>query len=155
MGELELPQDFKEFLKLLRSHGVKYLLIGGYAVSYHGYVRPTGDMDIWILPEPENVARIIDALGDFGFGSTGLSPELFLAPRRIVRIAEVSRDEGGDARCAFAVQETFRHRSGRRCGACRGDGRRRHRRREHLCVLELIWRDPSPMSAFFGMVRGR
>jgi predicted nucleotidyltransferase len=86
MGELELPQDFKEFLKLLRSHGVKYLLIGGYAVSYHGYVRPTGDMDIWILPEPENVARIIDALGDFGFGSTGLSPELFLAPRRIVRI---------------------------------------------------------------------
>lgn len=44
----ELPSDFREFLKLLRSHGVKYLLIGGYAVIYHGYPRATGDMDIWI-----------------------------------------------------------------------------------------------------------
>lgn len=46
--DVELPQDFKEFLSLLRSNDVRYLLIGGYAVGYHGYPRATGDMDIWI-----------------------------------------------------------------------------------------------------------
>jgi hypothetical protein len=50
----ELPGDFKEFLSLLRSHGVEYLLIGGYAVIYHGFPRATGDMDIWIAVDSEN-----------------------------------------------------------------------------------------------------
>jgi hypothetical protein len=43
-----LATDFREFLKLLHDHEVKYLLIGGYAVNYHGYVRGTGDLDVWI-----------------------------------------------------------------------------------------------------------
>lgn len=42
-----LPRDFKEFLKLLNSNGVEYLLIGGYAVAIHGYVRATNDLDVW------------------------------------------------------------------------------------------------------------
>ena len=46
--EIELPDDFKEFLKLLNEHGVEYLLIGGYAVGYYGYPRATNDLDIWI-----------------------------------------------------------------------------------------------------------
>ncbi len=45
---IEFPKDFKEFLQLLNSKGVEYLVIGGYAVGYHGYPRATGDMDIWI-----------------------------------------------------------------------------------------------------------
>jgi hypothetical protein len=45
MDTINLPQDFKEFLKLLNAHRVKYLLIGGYAVAYHGYPRATADMD--------------------------------------------------------------------------------------------------------------
>ena len=48
MGTIKLTPDFKEFLKLLNSKRVEYLVIGGYAVGYHGYPRPTGDMDIWI-----------------------------------------------------------------------------------------------------------
>ena len=48
MAIIRLPPDFKEFLKLLKEHDVRYLLIGGYAVSYHGYIRATGDMDIWL-----------------------------------------------------------------------------------------------------------
>ncbi len=44
--EAELPLDFKEFLKLLNAKGVEYLLIGGYAVGYHGYPRATNDIDI-------------------------------------------------------------------------------------------------------------
>ena len=48
MAMIHLPPDFKEFLKLLNAHKVEYLLIGGYAVGYHGYPRATADMDIWI-----------------------------------------------------------------------------------------------------------
>ena len=48
MATINLPQDFKEFLKLLNAHRVRYLLIGGYAVAYHGYPRATADMDVWV-----------------------------------------------------------------------------------------------------------
>lgn len=48
MGKLQLPEDFREFLKLLNENQVEYLLIGGYAVAHHGYVRTTADMNVWI-----------------------------------------------------------------------------------------------------------
>ncbi len=51
MAKLRLPPDFSEFLKLLARHEVEYLLIGGYAVGFHGYVRTTLDMDVWIRVE--------------------------------------------------------------------------------------------------------
>ncbi|HEU4560856.1 MAG TPA: hypothetical protein VFS20_23595 [Longimicrobium sp.] len=86
---VELPKDFKEFLSLLRSHGVRYLLIGGYAVSYHGYPRATGDLDIWIAMEPQNADRIVDALREFGFDTPQLSPTLFLQDRSMVRLGNV------------------------------------------------------------------
>ncbi len=47
--EITLPPDFKEFLKLFNSHGCKYLLIGGYAVGYHGYPRATNDLDVVLI----------------------------------------------------------------------------------------------------------
>jgi hypothetical protein len=52
MGILRLADDFKEFLKLLNSNGVEYLLIGGYAVGIYGYVRATNDLDVWVR-EPQ------------------------------------------------------------------------------------------------------
>jgi len=52
MATIHLPPDFKEFLKLLNAKGVEYLLIGGYAVGYHGYPRATADMDIWVAVKP-------------------------------------------------------------------------------------------------------
>ena len=48
MGTSLLPSDFKDFLRLLNSKKVEYLLIGGYAVGYYGYSRATADIDIWI-----------------------------------------------------------------------------------------------------------
>ena len=63
----ELPKDFKEFLSLLRVHGVEYLLIGAYAVGYYGYPRATKDLDIWIAVAPENAARLVTCLKEFGF----------------------------------------------------------------------------------------
>ena len=86
---VELPKDFKEFLSLLRSHGVRYLLIGGYAVGYHGYPRATGDLDVWIAMEPENATRVVDVLREFGFDTPQLAPGLFLQDQRIVRMGNV------------------------------------------------------------------
>ncbi len=63
---MRLPTDFKKFLKLLNSGGVEYLVVGGYAVAYHGHPRSTGDLDIWIATSPENVARVRGALTEFG-----------------------------------------------------------------------------------------
>lgn len=85
---LELPQDFKEFLSLLRANRVKYLLIGAYAVGYHGYPRATNDLDIWIASTPENATRIITALKEFGFGTPELTTDLLLRPNNIVRMGE-------------------------------------------------------------------
>jgi len=48
MDTPSLPPDFREFLKLLNSYQVEYLLIGGYAVGHYGYPRATADMDVWI-----------------------------------------------------------------------------------------------------------
>lgn len=81
-----LPLDFKEFLKLLKDHKVRYLLIGGYAVGYHGYARATEDMDIWAAIHPDNAKRLVAALKAFGFDLPELKPELFLREKQIVRM---------------------------------------------------------------------
>ena len=73
-----LPPDFKEFLQLLNAHQVEYLLIGGYAVGYHGYPRATVDMDVWIAINPANAQKIVTVLREFGFQSPELTTELFL-----------------------------------------------------------------------------
>ena len=82
----ELPNDFKEFLKLLRAHDVEYLLVGGYAVGCHGYPRATNDLDIWIAVSPTNAKRVVKVLQEFGFGVTELSTDLFLKPDQIIRM---------------------------------------------------------------------
>ncbi len=86
MATIHLPPDFKEFLKLLNAHQVEYLLIGGYAVGYHGYPRATVDMDIWIALQPANAERIVAVLKEFGFDLPELSPELFLKEWQIIRL---------------------------------------------------------------------
>jgi hypothetical protein len=82
----ELAPDFSEFLKLLNSTGVEYLVVGGYAVGVHGYVRATGDLDIWLRPSPANAASTVRALREFGFGSPDLSDKLFLEKGNLVRM---------------------------------------------------------------------
>lgn len=81
-----LPPDFSAFLKSLSDHEVDYLLVGGYAVGYHGYVRATGDLDVWIRPERQNAERLVAALTEFGFGVSELDPDLFLSEDRVIRM---------------------------------------------------------------------
>jgi predicted nucleotidyltransferase len=83
---LQLPSDFSDFLSLLNAHSVEYLLVGGYAVTIHGYVRATGDMDIFIAATPDNAARVADAIREFGFDVPSLTAAEILAPRKILRM---------------------------------------------------------------------
>ena len=87
MAKLALASDFKEFLKLLASNEVEYLLVGGYAVALHGYIRSTNDLDIWVRSIPANAENIVNALRKFGFRGPELIPEIFLKPDRIEDLA--------------------------------------------------------------------
>jgi predicted nucleotidyltransferase len=84
MDQIPLPQDFRDLLKLLRVHGVRYLLIGGWAVGFHGYPRNTADIDIWIAGDPENAKATAKMLHEF----IGIAPPAddFLKVPVIVRM---------------------------------------------------------------------
>jgi len=86
MAKIKLHPDFKDFLKLLNSNGVKYLLVGGYAVGYYGYPRATGDMDIWIAVNAENAAKAASALREFGMPQDEVTDSLFLEKDKIIRM---------------------------------------------------------------------
>lgn len=86
MATIHLPPDFKDFLQLLNSYQVEYLLIGGYAVGYHGYPRATGDMDIWIAMAPHNAEKVVAALKEFGFDVPELSVDMFLQEKQVIRM---------------------------------------------------------------------
>ena len=83
---MELDQDFKEFIQLLNSNNVEYMVVGGYAVAAHGYPRYTGDIDFWIRPEENNAKRILKALIEFGFGSVDISMEDLLKRDFIIQL---------------------------------------------------------------------
>lgn len=88
MEQIEFPQDFSEFLKLLNSHHVDYLLIGGFAVAMYGYPRATADMDVWVARNQLNAERLVSCLREFGFDTPSLTVELFQEPERIIRMGE-------------------------------------------------------------------
>lgn len=85
---IRLPKDFKDFLQLLNGHHVEYLLVGGYAVGYHGYPRATVDLDIWVAVTPRNARQLVEVFREFGFDVNELKEGLFLQENKIIRIGE-------------------------------------------------------------------
>ena len=83
---MELDKDFKEFIELLNEHKVKYLIIGGYAVNFHGYPRYTKDIDFWLWMTKENIQNLIQAIRQFGFGSLDLEIKDFMIPENIIQL---------------------------------------------------------------------
>jgi hypothetical protein len=61
-----LSPDFRELLSTFNAHRVDYLVVGAHALAAHGYVRATGDLDVWVRPDAENAPRVLAALGEFG-----------------------------------------------------------------------------------------
>ena len=81
-----LNPDFKEFFQLLNENKVRYLVIGGFAVAFHGYPRFTKDIDIWLWLNPKNAELVIKTLADFGFQSLGLTEYDFLESDTIIQL---------------------------------------------------------------------
>ena len=82
----KLDRNFADFLKSLNARRVEYLVIGGYAVGYHGFVRATGDLDVFVGLSALNAENLIAAFRDFGFDVPELTPAVFMEPGKIVRI---------------------------------------------------------------------
>ena len=86
VNPLELQPDFKELLALFNDHRVSYVIVGGYALAFHGAPRFTGDLDIFVKPDHENSGRIVAALSAFGFASLGLTESDFDRPDQVIQL---------------------------------------------------------------------
>ena len=75
---MTLDPDFEDFIQLLNQHKVDYMVVGGYAMAFHGRPRYTGDLDIWIDISESNAEKMLLVIKDFGFSSLGFKKEDFL-----------------------------------------------------------------------------
>ena len=85
---MEIQPDFRELLVLFNEQNVEYLIVGGYALAFHGTPRYTGDLDILVRPDPANTQRILKALALFGFGLLNLAAADFENPERVIQLGE-------------------------------------------------------------------
>jgi len=110
-------KDLREFVALLNSNGVEYLVVGGFAVSHHGFARYTADLDFFVRASEENARRVVAALVQFGFGGTGIQAEDFQSPGKVIQlgvqpnridiltsISGVSFDEAWDTRISGTIE---------------------------------------------------
>lgn len=83
---MEVQKDFRDLLELFNAHDVDYMIVGAYALAFHGAPRYTGDIDILVRADTENAERILRALDEFGFGTVGLTVEDFSSPDKVVQL---------------------------------------------------------------------
>jgi len=83
---MEVQQDFRDLLALFNAHKVDYLIVGAYALAYHGVPRYTGDLVILVHPDPDNAQRILSALTEFGFGSLDVTVDDLALPDKVVQL---------------------------------------------------------------------
>jgi hypothetical protein len=83
---MEVQQDFRDLLELFNKHKVDYIIVGAYALGFHGSPRYTGDLDVFVSPDPINAKSIMQALHEFGFGSVGLTAADFEKEGKVVQL---------------------------------------------------------------------
>lgn len=86
---MKLHKDLREFIELLNSHGVEYVVVGGHAVAFHGYPRYTGDIDFLVRPTEENVSRIVAVLEGFGFSGAHELKASLTQPEKIIQLGRL------------------------------------------------------------------
>jgi predicted nucleotidyltransferase len=111
-ASMHLKPDFKEFVESLNANGVEYVVVGAYAVAFHGIPRYTRDIDFFVQPSHANGERVVNALKAFGFGSLGLSADDFAKPDQIVQLGvEPSRIDIITSIEAVPFDEAHAHRN--------------------------------------------
>lgn len=83
---VDIYLDFKRFLELLNAHKVDYLIVGGYALAFHGAPRVTGDIDLFVKPDSVNARRILRALAEIGFESLDLWEKDFMVSGNVIEL---------------------------------------------------------------------
>jgi predicted nucleotidyltransferase len=83
---MNLEQDFEDFVALLNKHDVHYMIVGGYALAFHGKPRHTGDLDIWIEISDDNAEKMCSVIAEFGMASLGMEKDDFLKKGIITQI---------------------------------------------------------------------
>ncbi|MEO7273621.1 MAG: hypothetical protein ABIX28_11605 [Vicinamibacterales bacterium] len=83
---MDLAPDFDEFIGFLTAHGVEFVVVGAYALAFHGAPRFTGDLDILVRPTLDNATRLLAAVEAFGFPVRDLSPETISDDRRMIEM---------------------------------------------------------------------
>uniref|UniRef100_Q029N6 Nucleotidyltransferase family protein n=1 Tax=Solibacter usitatus (strain Ellin6076) TaxID=234267 RepID=Q029N6_SOLUE len=83
---MPLNRDLREFIELLNSNEVEYLVVGAFAVAFHGFPRYTADLDLLVRPTAENADRVICALSQFGFGKLGIEATDLCSPGMVVQL---------------------------------------------------------------------
>jgi len=83
---MPLNKGLREFVALLNSNEVEYLVVGAFAVAYYGYPRYTGDLDLFFRASEQNVQQILKALAEFGFGSLGIRAEDLLSAGKVMQL---------------------------------------------------------------------
>ena len=86
---MEIRPHFSELLTLLEDNKVEYVIVGGYAMAYHGYPRFTKDIDIFYRNTPENIIKIRKALIEFGFNDNDLPESIFSESGNIIQFGVV------------------------------------------------------------------
>lgn len=111
MAMTQIPRDFLDLLKLLNQHGVKYLVIGGYAVVLHGHNRMTGDLDLFIELSTENAEAFCAAYHEFGLGRGEVTAADFLEEGKMIRAGfEPMRLEILNRISGVSFEECYPHR---------------------------------------------
>ncbi len=83
---MRLSSDLREFLELLNSRGVDYVVVGAHSLAFHGRPRYTGDLDILVRATPKNAAKLVDLLNEFGFADSGFKESDFTEPEQLVQL---------------------------------------------------------------------
>ena len=83
---LELSSDLREFIHLLNTRHVKYMIVGAWALAFHARPRYTGDLDVFVECGPDNAPRLMEVIEDFGFGGTGIRTSDFLTPDYVIQL---------------------------------------------------------------------
>ncbi|KPK18305.1 MAG: hypothetical protein AMK69_24980 [Nitrospira bacterium SG8_3] len=118
---MKVHEDFKDFIETLNKNNVEYVIVGAFALAFHGHPRATGDIDIWLRPTSQNANAVLKALNDFGFGELDISEGDILSGKIIqlghppVRIDLITLMEGvtheeiwdGRLSGTFGDQEVF------------------------------------------------
>ncbi|MDQ3626567.1 MAG: nucleotidyltransferase [Verrucomicrobiota bacterium] len=86
---MPLSSDLREFLGLLNSRGVEYVIVGAHSLAFHGRPRYTGDLDILVRGTLVNAAKLVDLLNQFGFGASNFKPSDFTEPEQLIQLGRV------------------------------------------------------------------